>query len=250
MCPCHHTAIVTPLCPPSSSAAHLHRSRPAWGIVVGVTSTTLVPTGTPHHGSHHHCHSLYPCCHPIRCPPPPPPPSIPPPHPVSATTSPSIYTTTPSSVHHQQPVPHHCHGLGPVERNRATIQRGPQGQAQLLSQQSRGWAVAGLGEASRGDCPSSSTPRLSLDSPGTVYVSKVKSKGHPAVYRFSLNASLPGPWQTVSSGDGEVPSFQVSLAVVKGAATTRGGGPQCHTGGHWPHGGGGRACEDGAVPGR
>ncbi|XP_059750935.1 protein dispatched homolog 3 [Balaenoptera ricei] len=50
------------------------------------------------------------------------------------------------------------------------------------------------------------------DSPGTVYVSKVKSKGHPAVYRFSLNASLPGPWQTVSSGDGEVPSFQVYRA--------------------------------------
>ncbi|GAB5574550.1 protein dispatched homolog 3 isoform X1 [Prionailurus iriomotensis] len=49
------------------------------------------------------------------------------------------------------------------------------------------------------------------DSPGTVYVSKVKSKGHPAVYRFSLNASLPAPWQIVSPGDGEVPSFQVGL---------------------------------------
>ncbi|KAM5270381.1 protein dispatched homolog 3 isoform 2-T3 [Hipposideros larvatus] len=47
------------------------------------------------------------------------------------------------------------------------------------------------------------------DSPGTVYVSKVKNKGHLAVYRFSLNASLPAPWQIVSSGDGEVPSFQV-----------------------------------------
>ncbi|XP_066231165.1 protein dispatched homolog 3 [Saccopteryx leptura] len=47
------------------------------------------------------------------------------------------------------------------------------------------------------------------DAPGTVYVSKVKSKGHLAVYRFSLNASLPAPWQIVSPGDGEVPSFQV-----------------------------------------
>ncbi|TKC51007.1 hypothetical protein EI555_003151 [Monodon monoceros] len=71
--------------------------------------------------------------------------------------------------------------------------------------------LPGVREASRGDCPSSS-PHLSLDSLGTVYVSKVKSKGHPAVYRFSLNASLPGPWQTVSSGDGEVPSFQVYRA--------------------------------------
>lgn len=45
----------------------------------------------------------------------------------------------------------------------------------------------------------------------TVYISKVKSKGRPAIYRFSLNASLPAPWQAVSPGDGEVPSFQVSL---------------------------------------
>ncbi|XP_001371732.2 protein dispatched homolog 3 [Monodelphis domestica] len=44
---------------------------------------------------------------------------------------------------------------------------------------------------------------------GTVYISKAKSKGRPAIYRFSLNASLPAPWQTVSPGDGEVPSFQV-----------------------------------------
>ncbi|XP_058160400.1 protein dispatched homolog 3 isoform X2 [Dasypus novemcinctus] len=50
------------------------------------------------------------------------------------------------------------------------------------------------------------------DSLGTVYVSKAKSKGHPAVYRFSLNASLPAPWQTVYPGDGEVPSFQVYRA--------------------------------------
>lgn len=53
-------------------------------------------------------------------------------------------------------------------------------------------------------------PHLSPDAPGTVYVSKVKSKGHPAIYRLSLNASLPAPWQSVVPGDGEVPSFQVS----------------------------------------
>ncbi|XP_077167820.1 protein dispatched homolog 3 isoform X2 [Paroedura picta] len=47
------------------------------------------------------------------------------------------------------------------------------------------------------------------DPQGTVYIFKAKSKGRPAVYRFSLNASVPAPWQTVSPGDGEVPSFQV-----------------------------------------
>lgn len=56
---------------------------------------------------------------------------------------------------------------------------------------------------------SSSVPCVSLESMSTVYISKVKSKGHPAVYRLSLNASLPAPWQAVSPGDGEVPSFQV-----------------------------------------
>ncbi|KAM5324189.1 protein dispatched homolog 3 [Glossophaga mutica] len=50
------------------------------------------------------------------------------------------------------------------------------------------------------------------DSPGTVYVSKVMNRGHPAVYRFSLNASLPAPWQVVPPGDGEVSSFQVYRA--------------------------------------
>ncbi|NXP40431.1 DISP3 protein, partial [Leiothrix lutea] len=44
---------------------------------------------------------------------------------------------------------------------------------------------------------------------GTVYISKSRSKGRPAIYRFSLNASVPAPWQMVSPGDGEVPSFQV-----------------------------------------
>ncbi|XP_011361933.1 protein dispatched homolog 3 [Pteropus vampyrus] len=51
-----------------------------------------------------------------------------------------------------------------------------------------------------------------VDSPGTVYISKVKNKGHLAIYRFSLNASPPAPWQLVSPGDGEVPSFQVYRA--------------------------------------
>ncbi|XP_053137015.1 protein dispatched homolog 3 [Hemicordylus capensis] len=47
------------------------------------------------------------------------------------------------------------------------------------------------------------------DLQGTVYIFKSKGKGRPAIYRFSLNATVPAPWQTVSSGDGEVPSFQV-----------------------------------------
>ncbi|XP_028922531.1 protein dispatched homolog 3 [Ornithorhynchus anatinus] len=47
------------------------------------------------------------------------------------------------------------------------------------------------------------------DPQGTVYISKAKGQGRPAIYRFSLNASLPAPWQTVSPGEGEVPSFQV-----------------------------------------
>ncbi|OXB77331.1 UNVERIFIED_CONTAM: hypothetical protein H355_002323, partial [Colinus virginianus] len=49
-----------------------------------------------------------------------------------------------------------------------------------------------------------------LNLQGTVYISKSRSKGRPAIYRFSLNASIPAPWQMVSPGDGEVPSFQVS----------------------------------------
>ncbi|XP_060026889.1 protein dispatched homolog 3 isoform X3 [Erinaceus europaeus] len=50
------------------------------------------------------------------------------------------------------------------------------------------------------------------DTPGTVYISQVKARGHAAVYRFALNTSLPVPWQTVSPGDGDVPSFQVYRA--------------------------------------
>uniref|UniRef100_I3MD95 Dispatched RND transporter family member 3 n=1 Tax=Ictidomys tridecemlineatus TaxID=43179 RepID=I3MD95_ICTTR len=61
--------------------------------------------------------------------------------------------------------------------------------------------------------PWASRPEASpQDSLGTVYISKVKSKGHPAIYRLSLNASLPAPWQAVAPGDGEVPSFQVTQA--------------------------------------
>ncbi|XP_045155134.1 protein dispatched homolog 3 [Echinops telfairi] len=54
---------------------------------------------------------------------------------------------------------------------------------------------------------------------GTVYISTVKGQGHPAIYRLSLNASLPDPWQAVSPGDGEVPSFQGQTG--SGRVTTR-----------------------------
>lgn len=80
---------------------------------------------------------------------------------------------------------------------------------------------------------------FSADLQGTVYISKSRSKGRPAIYRFSLNASIPAPWQMVSPGDGEVPSFQVSQS--------RDGGPlyqecstqqvstraSCHSTGPW-----------------
>jgi hypothetical protein len=69
---------------------------------------------------------------------------------------------------------------------------------------------------------SSSIPHLYLGSVGTVYISKVKSKGHPAVYRLSLNASLPAPWQAISPGDGEVPSFQVSLGSCNSSCNHEG----------------------------
>uniref|UniRef100_A0A4X2MC35 Protein dispatched homolog 3 n=1 Tax=Vombatus ursinus TaxID=29139 RepID=A0A4X2MC35_VOMUR len=68
-----------------------------------------------------------------------------------------------------------------------------------------------LEKKKRGSGPawSSRSESTQQEPQGTVYVSKAKSKGRPAIYRFSLNASLPAPWQTVSPGDGEVPSFQV-----------------------------------------
>ncbi|XP_048205775.1 protein dispatched homolog 3 isoform X2 [Perognathus longimembris pacificus] len=64
---------------------------------------------------------------------------------------------------------------------------------------------SGIPWASRPEAPTQ-------DSAGTVYVSTAKAKGRPAVYRLSLNATLPAPWQAVSPGDGEVPSFQVYRA--------------------------------------
>lgn len=80
-----------------------------------------------------------------------------------------------------------------------------------------------------------------------MYISKVKNKGHSAVYRFSLNASLPAPWQIVSPGDGEVPSFQVSLGCCEVSCHRQGRGPQCRTGGHWPRKEGEAGPEDGAA---
>ncbi|XP_014465851.2 protein dispatched homolog 3 isoform X1 [Alligator mississippiensis] len=67
---------------------------------------------------------------------------------------------------------------------------------------------SGLPWGSRGGTGEAAQPDLQ----GTVYISKSKSKGRPAIYRFSLNASVPAPWQLVSPGDGEVPSFQVYRA--------------------------------------
>lgn len=62
---------------------------------------------------------------------------------------------------------------------------------------------------------------LSSELQGTVYISKSRSKGRPAIYRFSLNASVPAPWQMVSPGDGEVPSFQVSQSRDTGPPLSR-----------------------------
>ncbi|XP_028596478.2 protein dispatched homolog 3 isoform X1 [Podarcis muralis] len=50
---------------------------------------------------------------------------------------------------------------------------------------------------------------VQADPQGTVYIFKSKGKGRPVVYRFSLNATVPAPWQTVSAGDGDIPSFLV-----------------------------------------
>ncbi|XP_055966836.1 protein dispatched homolog 3 isoform X2 [Sorex fumeus] len=61
--------------------------------------------------------------------------------------------------------------------------------------------------------PWASRPEPTLqDAPGTVYVSQVKAAGRPAIYRLSLNASRPAPWQVVAPGAGDVPSFQVYRA--------------------------------------
>ncbi|MGH0130051.1 UNVERIFIED_CONTAM: hypothetical protein FKN15_040788 [Acipenser sinensis] len=46
----------------------------------------------------------------------------------------------------------------------------------------------------------------------TVYVSKLDANASPSVYRFSLNTSVPLPWKPLTSGKGEVPSFQAYRA--------------------------------------
>ncbi|XP_025033533.1 protein dispatched homolog 3 [Python bivittatus] len=51
--------------------------------------------------------------------------------------------------------------------------------------------------------------RALQDPQGTVYIFRSKGNSRPVIYRFSLNATVPAPWQTVSAKDGEVPSFQV-----------------------------------------
>ncbi|KAK9391923.1 patched domain-containing protein 2 [Crotalus adamanteus] len=51
--------------------------------------------------------------------------------------------------------------------------------------------------------------RALQDPQGTVYIFRYKGNSRPVIYRFSLNATVPAPWQTVPAKDGEVPSFQV-----------------------------------------
>ncbi|XP_026571598.1 protein dispatched homolog 3 [Pseudonaja textilis] len=47
------------------------------------------------------------------------------------------------------------------------------------------------------------------DPQGTVYIFRSKGNSWPVTYRFSLNSTVPSPWQTVPAKGGEVPSFQV-----------------------------------------
>ncbi|XP_048837474.1 LOW QUALITY PROTEIN: protein dispatched homolog 3 [Brienomyrus brachyistius] len=42
----------------------------------------------------------------------------------------------------------------------------------------------------------------------TIYVSKLEADTTVTLYRFSLNSSVPSPWKPLTSGQGEVPSFQ------------------------------------------
>lgn len=91
---------------------------------------------------------------------------------------------------------------------------------------------------------------FSADLQGTVYVSKSRSKGRPAIYRFSLNASIPAPWQMVSPGDGEVPSFQVSQSrdggpLYQECSTQVSTRASCHSTGPWVAQGEG-GCSKGA----
>uniref|UniRef100_A0A4W3GM28 Dispatched RND transporter family member 3 n=1 Tax=Callorhinchus milii TaxID=7868 RepID=A0A4W3GM28_CALMI len=50
------------------------------------------------------------------------------------------------------------------------------------------------------------------DGATTVYVSMYDSDVRPAVYRFSLDASIPYPWRPPATRNGEVPSFKVYMA--------------------------------------
>ncbi|XP_069097341.1 protein dispatched homolog 3 [Pleurodeles waltl] len=47
------------------------------------------------------------------------------------------------------------------------------------------------------------------DPQGTVFTTRCQGDGPMTLYRFSLNASLPSPWQPVLPGAGEAPPFQV-----------------------------------------
>ncbi|MGH0119111.1 UNVERIFIED_CONTAM: hypothetical protein FKN15_031444 [Acipenser sinensis] len=54
-------------------------------------------------------------------------------------------------------------------------------------------------------------PGVTPDPLLTVYVSKLDANASPSVYRFSLNTSVPLPWKPLTSGKGEVPSFQPAV---------------------------------------
>lgn len=178
------------------------------------------------------------------------------------TLLPSLTSLTPL-VHADTSPPttsHRCHSLRPCLHPKPLTATSSPLSVQPPHPGATTKVRAGLLRQQREDCsrdrgasPGNSTPSTllcPLDAPGTVYVSKVKSKGRPAVYRFSLNASLPAPWQIVSPGDGEVPSFQVSPGHRELSHHHQGRGPQCCTDGHWPRRGrGGRVCEAGATAG-
>ncbi|XP_069466032.1 protein dispatched homolog 3 isoform X2 [Ambystoma mexicanum] len=53
------------------------------------------------------------------------------------------------------------------------------------------------------------TPVTKQDPQGTVFTARCRDDGPMTIYRFSLNASLPSPWQPVLPGAGEAPPFQV-----------------------------------------
>lgn len=47
----------------------------------------------------------------------------------------------------------------------------------------------------------------------TVYVFKLEMGSAVPLYRYSLSASVPAPWQASSAGHGDVPFFQVCMAT-------------------------------------